>query len=808
MQSKPTLYMIGTTHFDPVWMWTWDEAMASIRSTFRSALDRMNEDPHFIYTFSCPAVFEWIRKVDPNLFAEIRQRVREGRWDLVEGWWVQPDCNTPSGESFVRQGLYGQRYLLQHFGVTASAGFNTDSFGHHVMLPQILLKSGMKAYVFGRPSEAYKPLPGPLFIWESPDGSRILAFRCGSDGANSYPQDVKASIDALAPRLQSTGADRLMLYGVSNHGGAPTREAIAAINGFNNPDTQGFKVCFSAVEPFFDHQDPGTLPVVADELQTRDFGVFINHTEVKHNNRLAEYSLFNAESLALLSGGPYPAAALAQAWKDVLFNQFHDIIGGASVKPAYVDARNLHGRALQTTREIIHVALQSITCAIDTRFEGFPLVVYNPNPFAVTGGMEAELQWAWEFPWYSGDLTLVDPEGEVVPCQVIQAFSGLPRFRSRFVFHDRLPPMGYKTYRVLQASQPEALSRPMKASTACLENPRYRIRIDPETGGIAAIEDKRIGKTILREAAIPHMLEDRGDTWAFNIDGFGPDAGRFKLLSAELIENGPVRSVLRTKARCADSTFEQDLILYRDADAIEGRFRVHWRDRRRALKLCFDTAMDNPRVTSAVPYGSIERASDGREMPAGEWLTLADAERGVSLLSDSVFAYAVNDATIGLTLLRSPIYAHHGHPLQRNHIDETKDYEHLEQGCREGRWQLIAHGPDWRDMQIPVRAAALNNPAITVTEANHAGSRPLTDSFMQVSANTAMVTVVKKAEDDDNIVLRLFEYAGKRDTVTIRLATIGRTFTTPINPHEIKTLMLDKTTDYRITETDLLERNR
>ena len=130
MQHPPTIHMIGTTHFDPVWMLTWDEAMASIRSTFRSALDRMREDPDFVYSFSCPPVFEWVRTVDPPLFEEIRQRVSEGRWELVEGWWVQADCNAVAGESCVRQGLYGQRYLLEHFGRMGSAGFNTDSFGH------------------------------------------------------------------------------------------------------------------------------------------------------------------------------------------------------------------------------------------------------------------------------------------------------------------------------------------------------------------------------------------------------------------------------------------------------------------------------------------------------------------------------------------------------------------------------------------------------------------------------------------------------------------------------------------------------
>src|ERR1039458_4304401 len=152
-ERKHVIHMVGTTHFDPVWLWTWDEAMASIRSTFRSALARIEEEPRLIYSYSCPSVFEWVRQSDPDLFGEIQRRVREGRWNLVEGWWLEPDCNCAAGESYARHGLYGQRYLQRTFGRGTHGGFNTDSFGHNLMLPQILKKSGIDFYVFGRPSD-------------------------------------------------------------------------------------------------------------------------------------------------------------------------------------------------------------------------------------------------------------------------------------------------------------------------------------------------------------------------------------------------------------------------------------------------------------------------------------------------------------------------------------------------------------------------------------------------------------------------------------------------------------------------------
>jgi alpha-mannosidase len=806
MKKKHKIFMVGTTHFDPVWMWTWDEGMASIRSTFRSALDRMKENPGFIYSFSCPAVFEWIREVDPPMFAEIKQRVQEGRWDLVEGWWLQPDCTLLSGESYVRQGLYGQRYLLEHFGKISKSGFNTDSFGHSAMLPQIYKKSGMDSYVFGRPTPTEKNLPGPMFMWESPDGSQILAFRCGSDGANSYPLNVKESIDELGAAICTIGHDMLMLYGVSNHGGAPTKKAITEISAMIDDTDKKFDIGFSSVAGFCEQQDRKSLPVVRDELLVKAFGVFCNHTEVKKNNRRCEYTLLNAERFALvasmLTDRKYPSAALTQCWKDTLFNQFHDIIGGASVRNSYFDARNMHGRALQTANEIVHYSLQAITRTIDTSKPGFPLLVWNPNTFDLDTAVEAELQWAWEFPWYNGPLKLSDHTGKAIPCQIIHETSGLPRFRSRFVFRAKVPSVGYKVYYVQQESQAEELSQPMNATPTSIENRRYRISIDQTAGCIALVYDKKLNRNVMTEMARPVVRNDKGDTWAFNIKEYGEVMGEFKVESITLIENGPVRAVVRIKSRYNNSQLEQDIILYQDSDEIEGKFKIHWCEKRQAIKLCFTPEMQAPTVTSAIPYGAIERPNNGEEVPAGEWLDMSEDGLGAAIITDSVFSYDVKGATAGFTLLRSCIFAHHGHPGQRSHIDESKDWEIQEQGVREGAWKLILHDGDWRKAQIPKHASAFNNPVITIDEANHDGNRPAEDSLIKVEASSSLLAVAKKAEDDDGIVIRMYEYAGAEDKVKINITPLKKEICVPVGKYEIKTLKLN---DGRTVETDMLE---
>jgi alpha-mannosidase len=175
--KKKKLFMIGNAHIDPVWLWQWQEGFHETKATFRSALDRMEEFPDFIFVASSAAIYQWVEHSDPEMFAEIRQRIIEGRWKVVGGWWIEPDCNLPGGESFVRQGLFGQRYFKEKFGVTTRVGYTIDSFGHNGMLPQILKKSGMPYYVFMRPAMHEKGLPGRLFWWESDDGSRVLAFR-------------------------------------------------------------------------------------------------------------------------------------------------------------------------------------------------------------------------------------------------------------------------------------------------------------------------------------------------------------------------------------------------------------------------------------------------------------------------------------------------------------------------------------------------------------------------------------------------------------------------------------------------------
>src|SRR5262245_46553296 len=214
-----TLHMIGNAHLDPVWLWQWPEGLQEAKATFRSALDRLNESPDFVFTSSSAAIYEWVEENAPDLFAEIAARVAEGRWQIAGGWWIQPDCNLPGGESYVRQGLYGQRYFREKLGVTATIGYRVDGFGHHGMLPQILSKMGMDSYVFMRPQEHEKDLPGRLFWWEADDGSRVLAFRIPyAYTAGGTTEDLDRHIRRNAEVVTAEFPESMCFFGVGNHG--------------------------------------------------------------------------------------------------------------------------------------------------------------------------------------------------------------------------------------------------------------------------------------------------------------------------------------------------------------------------------------------------------------------------------------------------------------------------------------------------------------------------------------------------------------------------------------------------------------
>ena len=765
-----TLYMIGNTHFDPAWLWTWDEAMAGIRATFRAALDRMKEDESFVYSFSTPAVFDWIRETDPALFEEIRQRVAEGRWDVeAEGWWLQPDCNAPSGESLIRQGLYGQRYLMEHFGKRATTVFNFDSFGHGPMLPQILKKSGLDYYVFSRPAPKEQALEDELFRWRAADGSEVLTFRADADGVGKYHRETGDFIRMYREKAAEGGHDLMLVYGVSDHGGAPTKAAIRAIYEADAA-FEDVSVKMASTTAFFEAQKEQVRTTVTGELMTRYYGVFSNKAEIKRHNRRAEYALSRAEKAScfaeLLGSRPYPAEKLTQCWKDLMFNQFHDILGGACIPECYDDARDLHGRALQSANEITHFALQSITRQVkmlgNNEDAVWNLCIFNPNGTPYRGILEAEVQWIWEFPWYFGGIELLDEEGNIHPTQIITERSKVPGFRSRFAFYAEIPAFGYRTYAVRKTEQ--------------------EVQRD-------------FGDADIQSPFVFRIFEDNGDIWCFKtMDGYGPMLEEPVLESRKTTEKGPLMTTVKQVWRFRSSILEEYITHYPGSDITDYRYRINWNEKHMVLKLLPAECTPPTSILAAAPGGSIQRPMDGREYPVGQWLRWGEEKEGMTLLLDGIFACNTGDCP-QLTLLRSPAYG----DMRRRPLSEDIDYQYLEQGVLSGRVRVIPEA-------ISANAAAAgamqwNDPPVVVCEANHDGTLPPTAAGFAMEGTSAVVTALKKAEDGNGYILRLTEYDGIGGRVTLRLgATVAEV---SVSPYEIKTLRF--LPDGSVTETNMLE---
>lgn len=809
MEKEKTLYMIGNAHLDPVWLWQWQEGYQEVKATFRSALDRMKEYDDFFFTSSSAAYYEWVEENEPAMFEEIRERVKEGRWVIVGGWWIQPDCNAPGGESYVRQGLYGQRYFQEKLGVTVQTGYNVDSFGHNGMLPQILKKSGMDNYVFMRPGRHEKGLEGETFTWTSNDGSAVTAFRIPFEYC-TWPRELKEHIERCAGEIKDPRGSIMCFYGVGNHGGGPTKQNIESIHELNRAEDMP-RLILSTPDDYFQavKQSGRTLPVVSGELFHHSSGCYSAHSEVKRLNRLAENRLIMAEKLSVAgkhwAGGKYPLEKYTESWKKVLFNQFHDIMAGTSIEPAYEDARESYGAALDTAARGLNAAVQSISWHIDIPMEEDmkPIVVFNPNAFS--GKFEVEM----ESPCLKENQVLVDEEGTQIPLQTVQSLAS-SNGRTRLVFIAELPALGYRTYRLVIREAARTFPD-VECSGNTAENRWFKIAFDEKTGYISSLYKKNDGTEYFSgPAAVPVVIEDKSDTWSHGVRIFDKVKGRFEGVSVKRVECGPVKCVIRVTSIYGSSRIFQDFSIYRELDYIRVKTTVDWHEKMSMLKLRFPMQLNYLRASWEIPYGVAQREPNGEEYPMQNFLDteganpgLETAINGLSFLNDGKSSGSIAGKEVSMTVLRSPIYANH-EPYQP---DENLEYVYVDQGVQTFTYGLYPHDGSWEDACTVQRSRELNEKPIALFETYHKGELPQSASFLSVSANNVLVTVMKEAEDGSgDLILRLVETAGRACETQVEVHGLNREFTLAFTPFEIKTVRIPVHSQLEILENDLLER--
>ena len=797
--NQITVHMIGNAHIDPVWLWRADEGFDEVRRTCQSALDRMDETPGFVFCRSSAAVYQWLEDNEPEMFEAIKQRVAEGRWCVVGGWWVQPDCNIPCGESFVRQALYGKRYFREKLGVDVRVGYNVDSFGHAATLPQILKGCGLDSYVFFRPGPHEKTLPAGLFRWQAPDGAEVTACR-PPHHYNTGPDEIVERIRQAAEQAP-LGLDHAMcFYGVGNHGGGPTKANIASILDVAG-DPAAPDALFSTPQAFFDAVagDPARLPVVAEELQHHARGCYSVLSAIKRVNRECEHLLLTAERFAAMADAGFgldaPQVALTQAWHTVLFHQFHDVLAGTSIPEAYEDAWPQLDEVRRVAMDAITRSLEAIAPHIDTVGEGEPLAIYNSLGYDRTEVVEVKLE-----DEANDDVILLDARMQEVPCQVEEG---------HLVFRADAPALGYTVYHVCPHLKAEGYESQLgesglAVSAAALEN--EFLRVEFADGKLAALYDKRTGASLLAGPLDLVVFDDPSDTWSHGVEAYRDEAGRFAPDGApEVVESGPVRGGVGLRFRWGESEAELTVYLYDGLPRVDLCLFVDWRERHKMLKLAVPTAIADGTATFEVPYGAIVREATGNEEPMQRWLdltgTAGDVAAGLAVANDGVYGADVADATLRLSLLRSPIYAFHD-PAKP---EPGKEYQYTDQGEHYLRFRLVPHGGSWQDAGVVREAESLNVPVYFRHEMVQDGMLQARASFVTVEPASVVLGALKKAEDGgDDLVARFVETSGREADARIVFQAADLEWSAAFRPFEIKTVRVDLDAQ-RVVEVNLLE---
>lgn len=788
------LHLIGNAHIDPVWLWQWPEGYQEVRATFQSAVDRLAEYPDFVFTCDSSLFLAWVEESDPALFAQIRERVAEGRFQIVGGWWIEPDCNVPGGESFVRQALYGQRYLKEKLGVTATVGANLDSFGHNASIPQILAKSGCDSYVFLRPQRHEKELESPVFWWESPDGSRVLAYRIPHEYC-APKDDIGEHVERAIESLPEGDEDWAVFYGVGNHGGGPTIANLEQIRRLNERGDLP-RLEPSSLRAFFDglEADGERFPVVRGELQYHGAGCYTTHSGIKRWNRRAENLLVRAEKWSAIADAlgsrPYPHAELTTAWQLLLFNQFHDTLAGTSIEPAYEDARDQIGHACSLAANAFNAATQSLArrIAIEQEEEMRPVVVFNPHSWPLRTDVELEYTWTRKEGHH-----VVDDEGEAVPMQVTRPLTTMSGMRNRFAFPVDVPPLGWRVYRIrLGAVEGE----PLACADHRLENEHVLLELDQATGRIARLVLKETGADLAAPGA-PHavVVDDRSDTWGHGVERYDAAIGEFECVSVRLLESGPVRAILRIESRYGSSTLREDYVLSAGARHVDVRVALDWHEQLKLLKLRYPTSVDAETATYEIPYGHLERPASGHEEPGQSWVDVSGDGRGLSVINDAKYGYDVRGGDIGISAVRSPVWAWH----DPRELEEGGDFEYMDQGRQTFLVRLVPHAGDWRGSGVVRLAAELNQPPFALIETFHAGDLAQRATFVDDGGGDVVLTVLKGAEDGVGVVVRAVETAGRPAAVVLRV--LGAEVAAEFGPNEIKTFHIGE----ELREVNLLE---
>ncbi len=654
--KKYTGHLVGHAHIDLQWLWEWQEGIVASRDTFNQAVKFMDEFPGFTFSQSSSVIYQAVEDAYPDLFKKVQDKIKKGQWEIVGGRVCEGDTNMISPESHARQFLYGQAYFKEKFGKTAIVGWEPDTFGHSLQMPQILKMGGCKYYYFCRGGKGK-----PLFWWEGLDKSRVLAFDEPASGS-WYNGDIsyKQFQEMLDFESNTTSKDALMVYGVGNHGGGPTREMIQeAVKMMAKKDLPGLK--FSTATEFFkklETYDLSKIPVIEDELNPVFDGCYTTHSEVKQLNRQAENATATSEAISVMAnqfGFAYPHAQFRKSWEDICFNHHHDTLPGSGIHAPYEKTKVTLGRAIADSHDTTVKAMELMSLRVTAKVGGMSFMVANPLGWKRSEWVETL---AVPSGWIGQNMDIdrlvaVAPDGKEYPVEVLDRISK----RIRFLAAD-VPSFGYRVFQVKNGD-------PVQNSTISytgdeINGGGLHAVIDNVYGGLKELTFR--GKTFRNVGRLQMNFEKPGGMTAWVIQPID----HVTTWKASKVRIHPLRQGLdltmwyemdSTNRKGVPTTVSQTFQFREGAKEIGVKVECDWHNvgtsstNNPMLRVSFEVepSSDLKNGTFDIPYGIIERPNDGKEYPAVKWGALGD----LAILNDCKYGYATQGNTLTMTLIRS-----------------------------------------------------------------------------------------------------------------------------------------------------------
>ena len=816
------IHMICNAHLDPVWQWEWEEGAAETLSTFRVAAGFCEEYGDFVFNHNEALLYRWIEEYEPALFERIRKLVQAGKWHIMGGWHLQPDCNMPSGEAFVRQIASGRAYFKEKLGVEPTTAINFDPFGHTRGLVQILKKTGYDSYLFGRPSEDFIHLPQNVFRWVGYDGSEILA--CRHTGYNTGLGKATQKICRIAEECPDEDFE-ICLWGVGNHGGGPSRQDLEAIGALQKElSAQGIRLIHSTPEAYFREiqESKKNLPTHAGDLNPWAPGCYTSMIRVKQKYRALENTYLLTEQMAAAAAQngtmSYPKAELSQALYDLLTVQFHDILPGSSIQPAEEMALRMLDHGLETLSRVKGRAFFALSGGQKKpSADAIPILIYNPYPYVVEGDFACEMM-LWDQNWEdSFSMPQVMQDGKALPTQCEKENSSLPLdWRKRPVFHAALAPMQMNRFDCTYNRIPAKPIPTCKADDAYFypENEHVCARISKTTGWLDLYRVD--GQTVIQEPCMLHIVADNCDPWGMNVTAFPDRTDVFRLLSdaeatafcgiahplaaVHCIESGDVRTVIEAILGYDRSRAVIRYTLSKRDNALRIDIRLQWAQTQKMVKLGLPTALSDAACFGEVAFGEEPLAADGQEHCTQKYLRMESGDTALAVCTDSVYGSSTEGSTLYLTLLRSAAYC--AHPIgDRDILVQDRYTPHMEQGERAFSFLLCGGRTQEIRAAVPRLAQQMNMPPMALSfYPPESGKAP--QPSLLLTGDTVLVTAFKQAEDGNCCILRLFNPSETEAAVHLASSVFGIDADLKLGTFEVRTLRLQNGS---FTETDLLE---